>query len=62
MSAQYPFYRAAGSPHTLGVQHGEQARERILAHLEYMASTLEISREALRGRAMRFQPVFSLQK
>ncbi len=56
--AEYPLIRAAGSHRELGRQHGEQAAEKIKAHLEKMTAAERISREQLRGRALAFQPLF----
>jgi isopenicillin-N N-acyltransferase-like protein len=51
-------YRAKGSPRELGRQHGEQARERIVAFVDSLAEGLELSRNQLHARAMRFKPLF----
>ena len=56
--AEYPMYRASGSHRDLGRQHGEQASSRIKAHVDYMASSGKMSRDQLRTRALKFQPVF----
>lgn len=55
----YPFYSVSGSPRELGRSHGEQAAERIRSHLDYLASTLEISRAQLQQRALQFEPLFT---
>lgn len=55
---QFPMYRAAGTPLELGRQHGEQAAERIRAHLEYMCSTMKLSADDLQERALKFLPLF----
>ena len=39
--AEYPLIRAAGSHRELGRQHGEQASEKIKAHLAIMTGTSE---------------------
>ena len=57
-SATYPLFVAAGSPRELGVQHGEQAADRIHAFLDFLASSLRLSRETMRERALRFRPLF----
>lgn len=55
---RYPIYRASGTHRQLGQQHGEQAKQHIHAHLEYMCSTMRVSRAQLRERAGRFQSLF----
>ena len=57
-AAPYPFFRAAGDHRSLGRQHGEQAADRIKAHLDYIASSLKLSRAEMRRRALRFKPMF----
>ena len=54
----YPFYRAAGTHRELGRQHGEQAAEKIKAHLENMAVSMKLTQEEIRSRALRFQPLW----
>ncbi len=54
----YPFFRVRGTPRDLGRQHGEQARGRIRGFLDYLGRLLGLSRERLRGRALRFLPLF----
>lgn len=56
--ADYPLYRAAGSPRDLGRDHGAQAAGQIRAYLDYLASSMELSRGVLRRRAVRFLPLF----
>lgn len=58
MTEQFPLVRAVGTHRDLGRQHGEQASQQIRGFLEYLASSLDLSREQLRERAMRFQPLF----
>jgi isopenicillin-N N-acyltransferase-like protein len=58
MTQQYPFFEAHGEPRELGRQHGEQAGEQIRGYLEFLAESLRLSREQLRQRALRFQPLF----
>jgi len=58
LPAEYPVYRAAGSYRELGRQHGEQASARIRAHVDYLCLTQKLSREKLRRKALRFQPLF----
>ncbi len=55
---RYPFYRAAGTHRELGRQHGEQAQEQIRAHLDFMCASLQLTRQELRSRALRFRPLF----
>jgi len=57
-SFEYPLVRARGTHRELGRQHGEQAAERIKAHLDVICSGQKLSREQLRRRAVRFQPMF----
>jgi len=56
--AQYPLFHAKGTHRELGRQHGEQAAEYIKRHLDAMCSGQKLSREGLRQRASRFQPMF----
>lgn len=58
MLQQYPFFEAHGEPRELGRQHGEQAAEMIGGYLDLLAESLQLSREQLRQRALRFQPLF----
>ena len=58
MSHQYPFFEAHGEPRELGRQHGEQAAAQIRGYLDFLAESLRLSREQLRQRAIRFQPLF----
>lgn len=61
MSQQYPLFEAQGEPRELGQQHGEQAVDRIVGYLEFLAESLRLTREQLRQRALRFQPLFESQ-
>ena len=61
MSPQYPLFEAQGEPRDLGRQHGEQAREHIRSYLEFLAKSLQLTREQLRQRALRFLPLFESQ-
>lgn len=54
----YPFYRVAGSPRELGRQHGEQAKDHILHHLDFMCTSMKSSRSNLQYRALHFHPLF----
>ncbi len=58
MSQQYPLFEAHGEPRELGRQHGEQANEQIRGYLDFLAASMRVSREQLRQRALRFQPLF----
>ena len=58
VGAKYPLFVAQGSPRDLGRQHGEQASEKIRAHLDMMASQGRMSKEALCSRALSFRPLF----
>jgi isopenicillin-N N-acyltransferase-like protein len=55
---EYPLYRARGTHRELGRQHGEQAIREIQAHVEVMCAGQKRSREQLRRRAAKFQPLF----
>ncbi len=55
---EFPFYTARGTHRELGRQHGEQAIRHIRAHIELMCAQQRMSREQLRRRAARFQPMF----
>ena len=55
---QYPLFRAAGSHRELGRQHGEQAADKIHAHVEFIAAEGKFSRDNLHARALAFQPLF----
>lgn len=54
----YPIYRAEGTHRELGRQHGEQAKEHITAHLDFMCESMKLSRNDLRDRASTFRPLF----
>lgn len=54
----YPLFRAKGTHRELGRQHGEQAAEFIKMHVDAMCAGQKISRESLKARALRFQPMF----
>lgn len=54
----FPIFRAQGTHRQLGRLHGEQAAEQIKAHLEYMGTTMKLSRAGLQNRALRFRPLF----
>lgn len=58
MRKQYPFFEVSGDPLELGRQHGEQAATQIRNYLEYLSESLQIGREELRQRAMKFQESF----
>lgn len=54
----FPFYRATGTHRELGRAHGQQAREQIQTHLNYLCETSKLSVQRLRDRAMRFNKLF----
>jgi isopenicillin-N N-acyltransferase-like protein len=54
----YPLFQAAGTPRVMGRAHGAQAAERIRGFVDYLGASLKLSRESLRKRAARFQPLF----
>ena len=55
---RFPLYRAEGGHRRLGRLHGEQAAEKIKAHLDYMSTQLKLSPDEIRERAARFEPLF----
>jgi predicted choloylglycine hydrolase len=55
---RYPSYRAEGTHRQIGHQHGEQAKEHIKSHLDFMCSSMELSRKQLRDRALAYRPLF----
>lgn len=57
-SSSYPCISAKGTPRAMGRQHGEQARPQISAFLDYLGHSLNMSREHLHLRALRFLPLF----
>lgn len=54
----YPLYRCAGSPRELGRQHGEQAGQRIRAHIELLKTNFKGSTATFHEAAGRFVPLF----
>jgi isopenicillin-N N-acyltransferase-like protein len=54
----YPLFEARGTHRELGRQHGEQCRDRLRAFLDYLGSSLHLSRQQIRDRALRFLPLF----
>lgn len=54
----YGLVRAEGNHRELGQQHGEQAVEEIRAHVDSIGHGQKLSREQLRTKALRFQPLF----
>jgi len=58
VASHYPLIRAAGSHREMGRQHGEQAADKINAHLEKIATEGGYSRAQLRERALAFQSLF----
>lgn len=58
MARTFPLIQARGTHRDLGRQHGEQCRDRILAFLDYLHSTLRLPQEQLHARAFHFLPLF----
>jgi isopenicillin-N N-acyltransferase-like protein len=58
MDCEFPRIEAKGTPRQLGLHHGEQCREQILAFLDYLQNQLQLTREQLVRRALRFLPFF----
>lgn len=58
MTQRYPLVEATGTPLELGRQHGEQAAEKIVGYLEYLAESMRLSRAQLRQRALSFHALF----
>jgi len=54
----FPIYRCAGTHRELGRQHGEQAKDRIRGHAEFLRAGYKGSREAFHRAALRFLPLF----
>lgn len=54
----FPCYRAEGTHRQLGRAHGEQAREQIQAHVQYLCETTQLPVASLRDRAMIFNKLF----
>ncbi|MBM4076700.1 MAG: hypothetical protein FJ267_13810 [Planctomycetes bacterium] len=58
---EYPFVHAEGPPRELGRLHGSKAKQQIAGFLDFLSSSLRLSRESLRSRAGRFEPLFRQQ-
>jgi isopenicillin-N N-acyltransferase-like protein len=58
MADGFPIFEAKGTPRGLGRGHGEQARERVRAFVDYLGATLRLSGVGVRERALRFLPLF----
>lgn len=56
--SRFPYVVASGTHRQLGQQHGAQARDHILAHLDYMRQSMKLSRKELKERALQFRPLF----
>ena len=54
----YPLYRCSGSHRELGRQHGEQARDRVQAHAEYLKQRFNGSTDAFQRAALAFVSLF----
>ena len=55
---QYDLVKAEGTHRELGRQHGEQAAESIRMHLDHIASSQKLSRDAIRTKALAFTELF----
>lgn len=55
---QYDLIKAEGTHRELGRQHGEQAVESIRMHLDHIASSQKLSRDALQTKALKFTELF----
>ena len=56
--SQYDLVKAEGSHRELGRQHGAQASESIRMHLDHIARTQKLSRDALQTKALKFVELF----
>ena len=54
----FPLYRAAGTHRQLGQQHGEQASEKIVAHVDLMGANMKLPVAELRERVLVYRPLF----
>ena len=54
----FPLYSARGSHRELGLQHGEQARAQIQAHLAALQGSTELATPEFEATALRFRPLF----
>ena len=52
-SEAYPLIHAAGTARELGREHGEQAAAKIRGFLDFLSSSMKLSRDSLRTRALR---------
>ena len=55
---KYDLIKAEGTHRELGRQHGEQAAESIRMHLDHIASSQKLSRDALQTKALQFTELF----
>jgi predicted choloylglycine hydrolase len=55
---KYDLIKAEGTHRELGRQHGEQAAESIRMHLDHIASSQKLSRDALQAKALQFTELF----
>jgi isopenicillin-N N-acyltransferase like protein len=58
---EFPIYEARGSARELGRGHGESARLQIRFYLDCLKASLRLSDQAIRQRALKFQPFFETQ-
>lgn len=57
MSEPFPLYECRGAARELGRQHGEQARQHIHQHLDFLCRTLDVTTEQIAAHAAAFQPL-----
>jgi len=55
---KYDLVTAEGTHRELGRQHGEQAKEWIHMHVDYIAKSQKLSRDAMQAKAMAFKGLF----
>ncbi len=61
MSDGYPYIQVSGTPYEMGVQHGEQAGDRVRHFLEMIVSDAvqgDVSQDEVLGRTAAFRPLF----
>lgn len=61
MSDSYPYIRVTGTPYEMGVQHGEQCRDRVRSFLDMILSDAvkdDLTREDVLDRTAVFRPLF----
>ena len=55
---RYLEFHASGTNRELGRAHGEQAAAHIRGYLDFLSGQLQLSRDAMRSRALKFLPLF----